>query len=145
MLPGLGFSCNGLDLPGSLPVCKGLSVPLLPYSRPQRRPRGKVWQAEPIRKGNGEKDPLAETCPVPAGQQPVKELQALQASRSRQSQRLQGLQSNHQGNGPALCGAEFLHVLQEIFAFNWATLPMPQLLTRLGESCTAATTNKGRF
>ena len=26
-----------------------------------------------------------------------------------------------------------LHMAQEIFAFNWATLPMPQLLTRLGE------------
>ena len=42
--------------------------------------RGSLCRVEPIRKGNGEKDPLAETCPVPAEQQPVKELQALQAS-----------------------------------------------------------------
>ncbi|KAK9866550.1 hypothetical protein WJX84_001367 [Apatococcus fuscideae] len=85
------------DLRGSLPVCKGLSVPLPAYSRPltQRRHR---CRAEPVRKGNGEKDPLAAACPVPSEQQPVRELQAL----------------------------------QDIFAFNWATMPLPQFVGRLG-------------
>ncbi|KAK9843139.1 hypothetical protein WJX74_007611 [Apatococcus lobatus] len=86
------------ELYGSLPVCRGLSVPLAPYNRSGQRLCRDRCRAEPVRKGNGEKDPLAELCPVPSEQQPVKELQAL----------------------------------QDVFAFNWATLPLPQFLTRLG-------------